>query len=145
MSSMGVWIFSGIAQYLLSMRHTSLPMGHYLHRQLGYLKGIPICEAVTKDFTYFQPFWHCKRDLWIRIAFNCFSVSWAVICIHVSSYSEFQYNNWKNKAGIFEYLTVSLGGSCPGCFCPRTELPMNHIVITLEARHHYPRGISSYP
>ena len=45
-----------------------------------YLKLIPISEAVIKDFTYFQLFWH-----------------------------------WKNKAGINEYLRISLGG-CPGGF-----------------------------
>ena len=27
-----------------------------------------------------------------------------------SYYFEFEYSNWKNKAGIFEYLTISRGG-----------------------------------
>ena len=41
-----------------------------------YLKEIPISEAVIKDFTYFQLFWHYKReflDQWI--VSDWFSVS----------------------------------------------------------------------
>ena len=74
-----------------------------------YLEEIPISEAVIKDFTNFQLFWHYKRDFLDQlIVFNCFRVSWVIICIHISSYFEFQYNNWKTKAGIFEYLGISL-------------------------------------
>ena len=44
-----------------------------------------------------------------------------VICIHLSSCFEFQYNNWKNKARIVECRRINLGvivrgGLCPGVF-----------------------------
>ena len=42
-------------------------------------------------------------------SFNSFSVSWIIVCIHISSYIEFRYNNWKNKVRIFEYLRISMG------------------------------------
>ena len=93
-----------------------------------YLKEKPSSETVIKDFTHFQLFSHCNHDFLDQsIVFNCIRVSWIVICIHNGSYSEFQYNNWKIKAGIFEYLRISLGGNCPGhlcpgAFCPKTNL-----------------------
>ena len=36
------------------------------------------------------------------------------MCIHISSYFEFQCNNWKNKARIFEYVRISRGGGGGG-------------------------------
>ena len=83
-----------------------------------YLKEIPISEAVIKDFTYFELF---------LIAFNCCSASWVIICIYISSYFEFQCNNWKNKAGVFEYLIISLGGNFPEVFCPGTTITIHCI------------------
>ena len=75
-----------------------------------YLKEIPISETVIKDLTYSQLFWQSKCDfLDQRILFNCFNVSSVIICIHISSYFGFQYNNWQNKAGISEYLRTSPG------------------------------------
>ena len=56
-----------------------------------YLKESRSLEAVIEHFTYFQLFWHCKRDFLDQLkVFNCFSVSWIIICIRISSYFEFQ-------------------------------------------------------
>ena len=66
--------------------------------------------SLFKRNPYFRLFSHCKRDfLDQQIVFNCFSVLWVIICIHISSSFDFQYNNWKSKAGTFEYLRINLG------------------------------------
>ena len=92
---------------------------------IHYLKEISISEAVIKDFTYFQLFWHCKRDF-----LNSVNVSLVIIGIHFGDYFGFQNNNWK-KAGIFEYFRIRLGviirgGGGRGRRCPSGVGPRNH-------------------
>ena len=55
----------------------------------------------------------------IALVFHRFSY----VFIYILAVTEFQYNNWKNKAEILEYLGVSRGGGGGGGIAVRNFGP----------------------